>query len=161
MVKSPIMTGLSESSLQFEQARAPGTGAVLVESPIPRGAPGTAGRQEERLARRVAPIGEDREQFRSGVSGSRDTEARRDRDAASVARHRTGQGTAGSSFPLTGGRPIGGAAHFAAQLLSQSDETGPSGRSEVELLRASEAYRRSGAEPPLYPDTAAVFSLAV
>lgn len=152
------MSGLSDISAPVQPLRA-GSGAVEIESPLPASPVGGRPRQDPRAARQVLPISDDGQPSGTAASPGRETgSGQADRP------RRSGQ-AAGPALAVGGAlRPPLSSAGFAAQLLGQDDDVGPEGRgsvSELEHHRVSNAYRRSGGEPPLFPESAAVFSLAV
>ena len=154
------MSGLSATNLLVQPLRTPGGGAGVVESPIPASTVSDVrSRQEVKAIRRVAAVSGHREQPRPAAPQGREVDA----DGAESQRSRS-KSSASQPAALGALRPPQGAAAFAAQVLGQDQDPDRDlaiDAGAYERLRASDAYRRSGGEPPLFPEAAAVFSLAV
>ena len=155
------MSGLSETSLLIQPLRASGAsgGTIVIESPIPAPSSQRRTRQDARAVRQVAPERGEREAPRPTASHGRSTGSGR-----AEAAHSSGEAAASALVPSGTLRPPQSSAAFAAQLLGQDSGASAEGQataSSLERLRVSDAYRRSGGEPPLFPEAAAVFSLAV
>ena len=134
------------------QTHGQASGAVVIEAPLPVG----RDRQAEKALRRAVPpvpgVG-DRPSARATVEQDRGLGSAAVLAEEAAESRRRGTAIAG------GLRPATNSSLFAAQVLAQESE--PEAQLEPHRLRGHDASRRSGGEPALFPEEAAIFSFAV